>query len=714
MKKGWIGNRLKDIAKIDVTFLIGCLIGAFIFVFIYGFKILNVTYDDWLMQGGDLTQHYIGWRFFRNSEWHFPIGLMNNITYPNKVSIIYMDSIPIFAVVFKLLSPILPKTFQYFGLWGIFCFMLQGGLAALIIKVFTKDILIASLTSTLFVLSPVMIFRMFWHSALAGHWIILLSIYIYLNRSCLNTLFKKMAIWNVIIGIASSIHIYFIPMIFIIMVGYLLCDYLENRNILETLIVFLTSILFGLFILFILGAFVGNMKVGSSGLGDFSANLNSIINPQGWSKYLKDLELTESLQYEGIAYLGLGILILCVISIYIYINNKLGKKIKETNRSFKISIIMIIILTYILAISNIVTLGKNIIFTIPYPNFILEILSIFRATGRFMWIVCYIVDILVIGNLVINNSKKVTIPILIICSIIQFADISEILILKNKRFNTMVEYNSNLKADIWQEISNKGYEHIVFMDDTILYDYEQPKSNLWALSKYAVDNNMSISNCFLARKDIEAIDNTKFSYIEDLEKGIVKDKTIYISYNINSILKKEYPLNYYYINNFVIGLKDKIDNEKYYYTSQIPTNKINIYEYLEKLLNPNYITIVSAKDEFSYKLNDKILEQLRGLGFKCDLKDKYRWSYIGVINSNKVEFEEVKDAKLSFSKQIDNLEVNVISAGMTSGNISSIKLNGKEYSLNLRGLNIVVYDKRIGKVVDIVSFDTHEDLKAYR
>lgn len=714
MKKGWLDNGLKGIVKIDVAFLIGCLIGAFIFVLIYGFKILNVTYDGWLMQGGDLTQHYIGWRFFRNSKWHFPIGLMDNITYPNKASIIYMDSIPLFAVIFKLLSPILPKTFQYFGLWGIFCFMLQGGLAALIIKVFTKDTLIASLTSILFVLSPVMIFRMFWHSALAGHWIILLSMYIYLNRSHFNTLIKKVAIWNIIIGVASSIHIYFIPMIFIIMVGYLLCDYLENRNILETLIIFLTSILCGLFILFILGAFVGNVKVGSGGLGDFSANLNSIINPQGWSKYLKNLELAKSLQYEGIAYLGLGILILCVISIYIYINNKFGKKVPKTDKSFKISIIMIIILTYILAISNIVTLGKNILFTIPYPDFVLKILEIFRATGRFMWIICYIVDILVIVSLVINSPKKATILILIICSIVQFADISEVLIRKNKGFDTIVEYNSNLKSDIWQEISNKGYEHIVFMDDTILYDYEQTKSNLWALSKYAVDNNLTINNCFLARKDIEAINNTKFSYIEDLEKGIVKDKTIYISYDINSILKKEYPLNYYYINNFIIGLKDKIDNEKYYYTSKIPTSKINIYEYLEKLLNPNYITIISARDEFSSKLDDEILKKLKNLGFESDLKDKYRWSYIGVVDSGSVIHEELKNDKINFIKQIDNLELNVISAGKTSGDVSSIKFNSKEYSLNLRGLNIVVYDKRIGKVVDSICFDTHEDLKAYR
>jgi len=143
-------------------------------------------------------------------------------------------------------------------------------------------------------------------------------------------------------------------------------------------------------------------------------------------------------------------------------------------------------------------------------------------------------------------------------------------------------------------------------------------------------------------------------------------------------------------------------------------NETDIYKYLDKLSNPNYITIISARDEFSGALNDKILEQLKNLGFKSDLKGKYRWSYIGVINSGTVEFEDMKNDKINFSKQIDDLNVEVISAGMSSGNISSIKINNKEYSMKYRGLNIVVYDKETDCVVDSVCFDTHSDLKSYR
>lgn len=53
--------------------LTSAIIGAILFIAIYGARILDPTYEDWLFQGGDLTQHYLGWTFFRMSDWHFPV-----------------------------------------------------------------------------------------------------------------------------------------------------------------------------------------------------------------------------------------------------------------------------------------------------------------------------------------------------------------------------------------------------------------------------------------------------------------------------------------------------------------------------------------------------------------------------------------------------------------------------------------------------------------
>jgi hypothetical protein len=102
---------------------IGVALGIISFVIIYGIKVINPLYTDWLLGNGDLSQHYLGWEFFRKCEWIFPIGMTNKLAYPTETSVIFTDSIPVFAVIFKLFRSILPDRFQYFGIWGghVFC-----------------------------------------------------------------------------------------------------------------------------------------------------------------------------------------------------------------------------------------------------------------------------------------------------------------------------------------------------------------------------------------------------------------------------------------------------------------------------------------------------------------------------------------------------------------------------------------------------------------
>ena len=97
----------------------------------------------------DLTQHYLGWVFYRKSPWHFPLGLVEGI-YSQPVSIVYTDSIPLFALLFKILSPLLPANFQYFGLFELLSYALMGGFGALFVRAFSKRSQICLLSSLFF------------------------------------------------------------------------------------------------------------------------------------------------------------------------------------------------------------------------------------------------------------------------------------------------------------------------------------------------------------------------------------------------------------------------------------------------------------------------------------------------------------------------------------------------------------------------------------
>lgn len=56
------------------------------------------------------------------------------------------------------------------------------------------------------------------------------------------------------------------------------------------------------------------------------------------------------------------------------------------------------------------------------------------------------------------------------------------------------------------------------------------------------------------------------------------------------------------------------------------------------------------------------------------------------------------------------MEYSLVSAGYDSGSTSSICLDGEEYSLDGRGLNLVVYDHYFQEVIDVVCFDTADVL----
>ena len=80
---------LKKNVKWYISFAFGALFGALVFISLYGIKILDVTYDDWLLTGWyDLSQHYVGWELYRASGWHFPFGLCDTSFHPYLASVI--------------------------------------------------------------------------------------------------------------------------------------------------------------------------------------------------------------------------------------------------------------------------------------------------------------------------------------------------------------------------------------------------------------------------------------------------------------------------------------------------------------------------------------------------------------------------------------------------------------------------------------------------
>ena len=97
---------------INFLFLIISLLLAVYFV---GKNNFWFNQTDWLYGSGDLTNAQLSWQFFKNDIWRFPIGLNPNYGLEISNSIIFTDNIPLFAIIFKFLNPIIYENFQYFS-----------------------------------------------------------------------------------------------------------------------------------------------------------------------------------------------------------------------------------------------------------------------------------------------------------------------------------------------------------------------------------------------------------------------------------------------------------------------------------------------------------------------------------------------------------------------------------------------------------------------
>lgn len=550
----------ENISLIKKYLILSIFIGSLSFIYIYGIDILDVTNDIWLLNAEDLNQHYLGWKFFRNSTWGFPIGLIEGIT-EMPISIIYTDSIPILAVFFKLISFLLPDTFQYFGIWGLVCYILQAFFAMILLDVFVKRKITAVIGSVVFVFSTIVMMRMYAHSALAGNWIILAALTAWAKRNEVSSNIKRCLIWFLLMALSVSIHMYFMPMVFAIMCASVLNQYLDDSKkwgIQSIMLTLCFSCGGALFVMYCLGAFYGSPGVMQGGLREYSTNLNAFYNSFGHSRFLKGFSIVNGNQGEGYAYLGAGILIALLIG---GVGNISLKRI-YTNKNFYICLMILVLVLGGYSLSPRVTWNEIILLDIGLPDILLKLFSIFRVTGRFIWPVYYL--LFLAGIVWIEGMyKKRFLLMLSVIVIIQIMDLTPVKDLANSR----VKYNvpSILYEDAWCEIG-KNFDKIEFITsyeekgggDSLIVTYFSMKE-VFDLANFACDNGMNMNDFYIGRRNGKYIEKVKWDDWNDLKKGVVKSDTVYVFNRLPLILMDIPEIKLFRCDNLIIGIRSNYE-----------------------------------------------------------------------------------------------------------------------------------------------------------
>ncbi|WP_026491197.1 DUF6311 domain-containing protein [Butyrivibrio sp. XPD2002] len=534
-----------------VVFAIGALIGAAAFLIIYGFKPLDVTDDSWIIyRGADLSHHYIGWLFYRNTPWRFPVGLLRGLTYPDEFAITYMDSIPLFAIFFKLLSPLLPETFQYFGIYGMLVFALQGGLSSVIIFKLTGQKMVSMISSGFFSFSSIMIQRMFNHTALACNSLILTMILLFISGQDLRDKNRDIIAWTALLMVASLVHLYYIPMTVIFILGFYFHDLISKewyRGVIKVLIPIAATLL----VMYVVGDFYGGKALSDEGLGYYNSNLTSLFDDQGGSYFYKllGLSIVGSGSGETFAYIGFGVILMVLI---LFISSFFARNIKKEKKDIA-PLLFIIIAHLFMCTEPEIRFGKITLLSIEWPEAIYNILSMFRANGRFMWPVFYLFMIGVIVK-TSNRFKKWTVYVIGGLLIVQLIDLYPQI--KNVRAMNAQSYTGQstlLQAEFWERV-DKDEIYLFYTP----HKHNELIVNTMCLGEYAAEHNMVMNDFYVARKDDTRIKKARKEEEEKILKGKANERYLYVFSELpEDIVEGDTNLHIYEVDGMIVGVTEE-------------------------------------------------------------------------------------------------------------------------------------------------------------
>ena len=671
--------------KINILFI---LISLGLTIILFGPENFKFTNINWITYKDTLIDQ-LAWKFFYNDNWHFPLGKNPNYGIEIGNSIVFTGAVPFLSIIFKIFKNFLPNNFQFFSFWIFLCFFLQLLFSYLIVYHFTQNKKYSVISSFFFILSPILFYRIPMHISLVGQWIILASFFA-------ETITKekiRFYYWISILAISPLIHFYFTLMLsliyFIIVFDRFLIEKKFSKSLKEISAPFFSLLL----VMYLSGYFEISLPDSLGyGYGYYKANILSFFNPASttynfsWSNFIPMIQ-TSGGEYEGFGYLGLGGIILFILLLFNFVKREplLGFK---KNRPYY----LLIIIFFILAISNTINFGSFVLLDTPLPKFLYAPLSVIRASGRFIWPIYYL--ILIVGLVLIykKNEKKRALLILIIILCIQIIDISSGL--KNYiNSKVFMRYEKVMFDDpIWNEISKEF--------QIIRTTYPNNNSKIFPqMTGILLNGNFKKTDIIeLARYDRNKASKYRNKTYENFRKNKLEKNTVFIIDNKNHLrnlkfLLKESNSGFFFRNNLWILIPN--------YKNKMSKNDRNEFN------NVDFIEIFPGKEKKLYLYDE---ESIIGFGWTHDLNNVGVWTEGKEANIIfKFRNHERKDYKLKFkiksamTNNIDKLNLHIKLDGKLVKKISFDRFNNKNnkfIDINLKQENLIKELHKVDFIID--------------
>lgn len=505
---------MREMNKHPALALLPLLLGVLAFFLVIGPRALDPQNIAWL-KDGDPATHYLGWVNFRHGPWTFPLGLNPSYGLELGSALIFSDSNPLLAMLFKPFDGWLPETFQYFGLWLLACFVLQAWFGWKLLGLITDNAALRLLGTGLMVFSPPMFLRTGGHLSLVAHFLILAALYLALHPA----FGRRRLAWGSLLGVTALVHAYLLVMVALIWVadlfGKVMAGKLDRR---QGLIEFA-----GLFALVSVccwqaGYFSIVDGAGGAGFGWYRMNLLAPFNADGWS-YVLPVFAERGGDYEGFNYLGLGVLMLLPLAAFTLWRSNVSLSSLLLRWPW---LLLAMIGLSLFALSNQIGFGAYT-FSYPLPNTIEGLASIFRASGRMFWPVFYTLVLLVLYLIVRGYRAPIAIGLLAVALAVQVTDTR--IAWQSMRATKMLPpssvWPSPMRAPFWDSAA-AHYKNIRALMPKNQSDQWQP------IAWFAATHGLSTDAVYMGRMSPKALEQAQRDAQRRLSSGEYAADSLYI------------------------------------------------------------------------------------------------------------------------------------------------------------------------------------------
>lgn len=502
-------ERLRDALGVAAAMLLGV---AVFFVFC-GWWVLLPTNIAWL-DFADRAMHQLGWMFYRDTPWGVPPGASPRLGIELASSIALVDGLPLLAIPFKLIAPWLPQPFQYFGYWLLLSFVLQSLFAWRIARELGAGRYV-SLAATAFVLiTPAFLFRIPMHLALSSHWVLLAGLFLYVRRVP-----PSLWMWPLLAGLTAAIHATLLAMVLGLgLASWLQRLWLRRIGLVDAILEPALAAAAVVCVLWTVG-FFGAGTYGSYGYGAYKLNLLWPFIRYGWSQIFPNLPHT-NYDYEGLSFLGIGILALLLVAI----GSGTVLRLRAALTRLWLPLLLILSGMMLFAFSKTISLGPFDILHIPMPGFMETLGAAFRSTGRFVWPLLYLITI---GAVVLVGQRfrlAIALPVLLAAFTAQAVDSAP----GWRPFAANMAkpsalWKTPLISPFWERAAAAGYNRVraIPVRGALGKDWKP-------FGYYAVTHGMDTDDVYLSRVDEAKLEAARAQASKVLETGDFEPKTIYI------------------------------------------------------------------------------------------------------------------------------------------------------------------------------------------